>query len=71
VSGHHGAERVGRGHRISSALAALYDLPLAVADGYQVGSFARVQNLFDRCYDEVRGFRSPPINVLAGAEVRF
>jgi len=52
-------------------LALRYDLPLPGAEAYRVGGFARVQNLFDRRYDEVRGFRSPPINVLAGAEVRF
>jgi outer membrane receptor protein involved in Fe transport len=36
-----------------------------------VGWFARVQNLFDRNYEEVRSFKSPPINVFAGAEVTF
>lgn len=51
-------------------LALRYDLPLPDSD-IRVGGFARVQNLFDRNYQEVRGFKSPPINVLAGAQVTF
>ncbi len=53
-----------------SDLALRYDVPLAGSDT-RVGGFARIQNLFDRNYQEVRGFKSPPINVLAGAQVTF
>jgi vitamin B12 transporter len=52
-------------------LALRYDMPLPGRKGYRVGGFARIQNLFDRNYEEVRGYKSPPINVLAGAEVTF
>ena len=51
-------------------LALRYDMPLR-AYASRIGWFARVQNLFDRNYDEVLGFRSPPINVLAGAQLTF
>jgi vitamin B12 transporter len=52
-------------------LALRYDMPWPSHPRYRVGTFARVQNLFDQTYDEVLGFRSPPINVLAGARVAF
>jgi vitamin B12 transporter len=52
-------------------LALRYDTPSPWQGTQRVGWFARVQNLFDRNYQEVRGFKSPPINVLAGAEVTF
>lgn len=49
--------------------AAGYDIPRRT--GGTIGVFARVQNLFDRDYQEVRGFQSPPINVLAGLRLGF
>jgi vitamin B12 transporter len=52
-------------------LAVRYDRPSPWQGAQRLGWFARVSNLFDRNYDEVRGFKSPPINVLAGAEVSF
>ena len=52
-------------------LALRYDTPSPWQGAYRVGWFARVQNLFDRNYEEVRSFKSPPINVFAGAEVTF
>jgi vitamin B12 transporter len=52
-------------------LALRYDTPSPWPGAQRVGWFARAQNLFDRNYQEVRGFKSPPINVLAGAEVTF
>lgn len=52
-------------------LAVRYDMPIPGHDTGRIGGFARVQNLFDRHYEEVRGFQSPPINVLAGAQVTF
>jgi outer membrane receptor protein involved in Fe transport len=33
--------------------------------------FGRVGNLFDRNYDDVLGFKSPPINGVVGARVTF
>jgi vitamin B12 transporter len=48
-----------------------YDMPCPKHDEYRLGWFARVQNLLDRKYDEVRGFRSPPVNVLAGVRLMF
>jgi vitamin B12 transporter len=51
-------------------LALRYDMPLP-GTPHRIGWFARIQNLFDRNYQEVRGFKSPPINVLAGARVMF
>lgn len=52
-------------------IALRYDMPCPRHDGYRLGWFARVQNLLDRKYDEVRGFRSPPVNVLAGVRLMF
>jgi vitamin B12 transporter len=52
-------------------LALRYDTRSPWQAAQRVGWFARVQNVFDRNYDEVRGLKSPPINVLAGAEVTF
>ncbi len=52
-------------------LALRYDMPLPGYRPARLGGFVRIQNLFDRVYDEVRGFRSPPINVLAGARLSF
>jgi len=48
-----------------------YDMPCPRHEAYRLSWFARVQNLLDRKYDEVRGFRSPPINVLAGVRLMF
>jgi vitamin B12 transporter len=52
-------------------LALRYDMPLPGYSAYGIGGFARIQNLFDRHYQEVRGFPAPPINVLAGARLTF
>jgi vitamin B12 transporter len=54
-----------------SDLALRYEIPLPHTQGVRVGTFARVQNLFDRNYEEVLGFKSPPINVLAGGQLTF
>ncbi len=52
-------------------LAVAYDWPLAVPVIQKVGVFARVENLFDRDYDEVIGFGARPLNVLAGVRGEF
>lgn len=33
--------------------------------------YGKIENLFDRHYQEVLGFRAPPLNYLAGVRVRF
>jgi outer membrane cobalamin receptor len=33
--------------------------------------YGKIENLFDRDYQEVLGFQSPPINYLAGVRVTF
>jgi vitamin B12 transporter len=52
-------------------LAVAYDWPLAALVVRKVGVFARVENLFDRHYQEVLGFGARPLNVLAGMRVEF
>jgi len=37
----------------------------------EVGLFTRIGNLFDRNYAEVNGFKSPPINFVAGTNLTF
>jgi vitamin B12 transporter len=51
--------------------AVTYSLPLQRAWPTRVAVFARIANLFDRNYQEVLGFESPPINFLAGTSVSF
>jgi len=52
-------------------LAGAYTFTGAVAGRGDLTLFAKVQNLFDETYDEVLGFRAPPINVLAGVRATF
>ncbi len=52
-------------------LALRYDTPILGRAIRRAGMFARIGNLFDRKYSEVRGFRSPPVNVLAGVRLTF
>ncbi len=52
-------------------LALRYDMPMPGYEAHRIGAFARLQNLFDRNYEEVRRFPAPPLNVLAGAQVTF
>ena len=52
-------------------LAGAYTLVGALARGGDLTLFAKVGNLFDETYDEVLGFRAPPINVLAGVRATF
>jgi vitamin B12 transporter len=52
-------------------LALQYERPVPGHETSRIGWFARIQNLMDRKYEEVRGFPSPPVNVLAGARVTF
>lgn len=52
-------------------LAGVYTLVGALAGGGDLAFFAKVGNLFDETYDEVLGFRAPPLNVLAGVRATF
>jgi vitamin B12 transporter len=55
----------------------LFNLSAIYATGFEWGMLrnesviARVQNLFDRNYSETFGFRSPPVNFLAGVKLDF
>ena len=37
----------------------------------RLGLFTRIGNLFDRDYQEVLGFQSPPINFVIGMSLTF
>ena len=52
-------------------LAASYGWPVAVYSVQRAAVFARVENLFDRHYQEVLGFGARPLNVLAGVKAEF
>jgi vitamin B12 transporter len=52
-------------------LAGSYTFTGALAGRGDLTLFAKVQNLFDETYDEVLGFRAPPVNVLAGVRTTF
>jgi len=52
-------------------LAAAYHWPLASQIVKRLKVFARVENLFDRHYQEVLGFSARPLNFLAGLGGEF
>lgn len=52
-------------------LAASYGWPIGVYSVQRAAVFARVENLFDRHYQEVLGFGARPLNVLAGVKAEF
>ncbi|MGH7860590.1 MAG: TonB-dependent receptor, partial [Candidatus Binatia bacterium] len=47
-------------------VAAAYRWPVSAGALKRVGLFARVENLFDRDYEEALGFGARPLNFLAG-----
>ena len=51
--------------------AASYSFAPSVLTGARLTIYTRVENLFDRNYQEVLGFRSPPLNYIAGVKVTF
>ena len=51
--------------------AASYSFVPGLLAGMRLAVYARVENLFDRDYEEVLGFRSPPLNYIAGVKVTF
>jgi outer membrane cobalamin receptor len=48
-----------------------YSFPSSLSPLSQVTIYGKIENLFDRNYQEVLGFRSPPLNYLVGAKVTF
>lgn len=52
-------------------LAMSYTLPTFGWSGSRLLLYGRIENLFDRRYQEVLGFRSPPLNYLAGLQTTF
>jgi outer membrane receptor protein involved in Fe transport len=52
-------------------LFARYRWEVSGGDSREVSLVGKVQNLFDKNYEERRGFPSPGFNVLLGAEVRI
>lgn len=51
--------------------AASYSFAPSSFAGARLSVYTRVENLFDRNYQEVLGFRSPPLNYIAGVRVTF
>jgi vitamin B12 transporter len=52
-------------------IAVSYAFPVQNAFGSYLTIYGKVENLFDRHYQEVLGFRSPPLNYLAGIRMTF
>jgi vitamin B12 transporter len=51
--------------------AATYSFAPGFLSGVRLAVYTRVENLFDREYEEVLGFRSPPLNYIVGMRVTF
>jgi vitamin B12 transporter len=52
-------------------LAISYAFPSTLTPLSEVTVYGKIENLFDREYEEVRGFRSPPLNYLIGMKATF
>jgi vitamin B12 transporter len=52
-------------------LASSYTLPLQVPGVKNVALFGKIQNLFNKKYEEADGFRAPPLNFLIGVRTAF
>lgn len=52
-------------------LASSYALPWRISLVKQISLFGKIQNLFNKKYDEADGFRAPPLNFLAGIRGTF
>jgi vitamin B12 transporter len=52
-------------------LAVSYSFPSRLFPLSRITVYSKIENLFDRDYQEVLGFRSPPFNYLAGVAVTF
>ncbi len=51
--------------------AASYSFAPSFFAGARLSVYTRIENLFDRNYQEILGFRSPPLNYLLGVKVTF
>jgi vitamin B12 transporter len=52
-------------------MAVSYSFPVNILSFSRLTVYSKIQNLFDRNYQEVLGFRSPPLNYLAGIRITF
>jgi outer membrane cobalamin receptor len=52
-------------------LAVSYALPARFLSFADLTVYGKIENLFDRSYQEILGFRSPPLNYLAGIRLTF
>ena len=52
-------------------LASSYMLPWVVPGIKDMSVFGRIQNLFNKKYQEPNGFRAPPLNFLVGIRATF
>jgi vitamin B12 transporter len=52
-------------------LAVSYTFPTFGWSGSRLSLYGKIENLFDRHYQEVLGFRSPPFTYLAGLQITF
>ena len=52
-------------------VAVSYTLPVNFLSFSRLTVYSKISNLFDRSYQEVLGFKSPPLNYLAGFSVTF
>jgi outer membrane receptor protein involved in Fe transport len=52
-------------------LASYYTLPLRVPAVKDLTLFGKIENLFNRKYEEVDGFRARPLNFLLGVRATF
>jgi outer membrane cobalamin receptor len=52
-------------------MAVSYSFPVNILSFSRLTVYSKIQNLFDRNYQEVLGFRSPPLNYFAGIRLTF
>jgi outer membrane receptor protein involved in Fe transport len=52
-------------------VAVSYSFPVRFLPFSRLTVYSKIQNLFDRHYQEVLGFCSPPLNYLAGIRITF
>lgn len=52
-------------------IAVSYSFPVNFLSFSRLTVYSKIGNLFDRSYQEVLGFKSPPLNYLAGVKVTF
>jgi outer membrane cobalamin receptor len=52
-------------------VAASYTFPSRLFSFFNLTVYGKIENLFDRDYQEVLGFKSPQLNYLAGIRMTF